>query len=148
MNIALVVIALAVTFSTPAAAADDVGQFKVAKGTVHIERAKQRVPVTVGTIVQEGDVVITGADGSAGITFKDDSLLSIGPDSVLAVDRFAFDSTTHAGAFETSLRQGSMAAVSGKIAKQSADAMRVRTPATILGVRGTEFLVRSSGVTP
>ena len=41
-----------------------------------------------------------------------------------------------------------MAAVSGKIGKQSADAMRVRTPATILGVRGTEFLVRSSGVTP
>jgi hypothetical protein len=148
MLVALAVIALAVTFSVPATAADDVGQFKVAKGTVHIERAKQRVPVSVGTIVQEGDVVITGADGSAGITFKDDSLLSVGPDSVLAIDRFAFDSTTHAGAFETSLRQGTMAAVSGKIAKQSADAMRVRTPATILGVRGTEFLVRSSGVTP
>ena len=66
--------------------------------------------MSVGTIVQEGDIVITGADGSAGITFKDDSLLSVGPDSVLAIDRFAFDSTTHAGAFETSLRQGSMAA--------------------------------------
>src|SRR5215813_1579319 len=148
MFVAVVVVALAVTLTVPAAAADDVGQFKVAKGTVYIERAKQRVPVSVGTVVQEGDVVITGADGSAGITFKDDSLLSVGPDSVLAIDRFAFDSTTHAGAFDTSLRQGTMAAVSGKIAKQSADAMRVRTPATILGVRGTEFLVRSSGVTP
>jgi hypothetical protein len=148
MPIALIVVALAVTLTAPASAGDDVGQFKVAKGTVHIERARQRVPVAVGTVVQEGDIVITGADGSAGITFKDDSLLSVGPDSVLAIDRFAFDSTTHAGAFETSLRQGSMAAVSGKIAKQSADAMRVRTPATILGVRGTEFLVRASGVTP
>ena len=149
MLIALVVMALGVTLTMPeGAAADDVGQFKVVKGTVHVERAKQRVPVAVGTIVQEGDVVMTGVDGSAGITFKDDSLLSVGPDSVLAIDRFAFDSTTHAGAFETSLRQGTMAAVSGKIAKQSADAMRVRTPATILGVRGTEFLVRSSGVTP
>ena len=148
MFVAVVVVALAVTLPVPAAAADDVGQFKVAKGTVYLERAKQRVPVAVGTVVQEGDVVVTGADGSAGITFKDDSLLSVGPDSVLAIDRFAFDSTTHAGAFETSLRQGSMAAVSGKIAKQSADAMRVRTPATILGVRGTEFLVRASGVTP
>jgi len=147
MLVVLVVVALAVTLTVPAAA-DDVGQFKVVKGTVYIERAKQRVPVAVGTVVQEGDVVITGADGSAGITFKDDSLLSIGPDSVLAIDRFAFDSTTHAGAFDTSLRQGSLAAVSGKIAKQSADAMRVRTPATILGVRGTEFLVRASGVTP
>ena len=144
------IVALALTLTAPAgaAAAADVGQIKVAKGTVSIERAKQRMPVTVGTVVQEGDVVITGPDGSAGITFKDDSLLSIGPDSVLAIDRFAFDSTTYAGAFETSLRQGTMAAVSGKIAKGSPDAMRVRTPATILGVRGTEFLVRSARVAP
>jgi hypothetical protein len=139
---------VALTLTAPAGAAADVGQIKVAKGTVSIERAKQRMPVTVGTVVQEGDVVITGPDGSAGITFKDDSLLSIGPDSVLAIDRFAFDSTTYAGAFETSLRQGTMAAVSGKIAKGSPDAMRVRTQATILGVRGTEFLVRSGRVAP
>jgi len=145
-----VVIVLALTLALPlvAAAAIDVGQIKVAKGTVHIERAQQRVPVSVGTVVQEGDVVVTGPDGSAGITFKDDSLLSVGPDSVLAVDRFAFDTTTYAGSFQTSLRQGTLAAVSGKIAKQSPDAMQVRTPATILGVRGTEFLVRASRTAP
>jgi len=146
----VVIVALALTLTSPegAAAAADVGQIKVAKGTVSIERAKQRMAVAVGTVVQEGDIVITGPDGSAGITFKDDSLLSIGPDSVLAIDRFAFDSTTYAGAFETSLHRGTMAAVSGKIAKGSPDAMRVRTQATILGVRGTEFLVRSSRVAP
>ena len=33
--------------------------------------------------------------------------------------------------------------VSGKIAKQSAEAMKVRTPAAMLGVRGTEFVVRT-----
>jgi hypothetical protein len=32
--------------------------------------------------------------------------------------------------------------VSGKMVKQSPEAMRVRTPASIMGVRGTEFLVR------
>ena len=150
VSVVFVVVALVLSLSAPdrAAAADDVGQVKVAKGAVYIERAKQRVAVAVGTVVQEGDVVVTGPDGSAGITFKDDSLLSVGPDSVLAIDRFAFDSTTYAGAFETSLRQGTMAAVSGKIAKGSPDAMRVRTPATILGVRGTEFLVRSARVAP
>jgi len=31
--------------------------------------------------------------------------------------------------------------VSGRIAKQSPDAMTVRTPTAILGVRGTEFVV-------
>jgi hypothetical protein len=31
--------------------------------------------------------------------------------------------------------------ISGRIAKQAPDAMTVRTPAAILGVRGTEFVV-------
>jgi len=84
-----------------------------------------------------------GPDGSVGITFLDNSLLSAGPNSVLAVDRFAFDSTTHQGSFESSLRTGTLAVVSGKLAKQSPEAMKVKTPAAVLGVRGTEFLVRT-----
>jgi len=86
-------------------------------------------------------VVKTGADGSVGITMTDNSLLSAGPGSVLALDRYAFDTTTHQGKFDSTLRQGTLAVVSGKIAKQSPEAMTVRTPATILGVRGTEFVV-------
>jgi hypothetical protein len=71
----------------------------------------------------------------------DNSLLSAGPNSVLALDRFEFDSTTNAGHFDASLHRGTLAVVSGRLAKQSADAMTVRTPYAILGVRGTEFVV-------
>jgi hypothetical protein len=127
-----------------AVAAEDAGHVKVSKGAVEIERSGQRLPVAVGQVVREGDIVITGADGSVGITFRDNSLLSLGPDSVLSIDRFVFDSTTHQGRFDSSLKQGTLAAVSGKLAKQSPEAMKVKTPAAILGVRGTEFLVRTS----
>jgi len=129
----------------PAVLAGDVGQIKVSKGAVHIERGGQKLPGQVGTRVQQSDVLVTGADGSAGIAFMDDSLLSVGPNSVLAIDRFEFDSTTHGGAFDSSLKKGTLAAVSGKLAKQSPEAMKVRTPAAVLGVRGTEFMVRTSG---
>lgn len=128
----------------PAVFAADVGQIKVSKGTVHIERAGQRISGVVGTHIQPSDVVVTGADGSAGIAFLDDSLLSVGPNSMLAIDRFEFDSTTHRGAFESSLRKGTLAGVSGKLTRQSPDAMKVRTPAALLGVRGTEFVVRTT----
>ena len=140
-----VISAVALFVPLTVGAADEVGRVKVVRGGVVVERGGARIPATVGLPLQEGDVIVTGRDGSAGITFIDDSLLSIGPDSALSVDRFAFDPTTHAGRFETSLRQGTLAAVSGKITKQSPDGMKVRTPTTILGVRGTEFLVR---VTP
>ena len=125
------------------AGAQEAGHVKVSKGTVQIERGGQKLPATVGATVQSGDVVTTGSDGSVGITFLDNSLLSAGPNSVLAIDRFAFDTTTHQGAFESSLQKGTLAVVSGKLAKASPDAMKVKTPAAVLGVRGTEFLVRT-----
>jgi hypothetical protein len=122
--------------------ASDIAQFKVAKGSVYVERNGQRLPARVGTHLQATDTVVTGADGAAGIAFVDNSLLSVGPNSILAIERYAFNSTTHEGAFESSLRKGTLSVVSGKIAKQSPDAMKVKTPSTVLGVRGTEFLVR------
>src|SRR5881392_826509 len=134
------VVAFASCFATSAAAAD-IGQIKVSKGSVTVERAAQSLPGVVGTRLQASDVITTGADGSVGITMSDDSLLSAGPNSTLSLDRFAFDSTTHRGQFDASLRKGSLSVISGRIAKQSPDAMTLYTPSAILGVRGTEFVV-------
>lgn len=122
--------------------AQEVGQVKVANGSVQVERSGQRTPVAVGMAVRQADTLVTGADGSVGVTFSDNSLLSAGPNSTLTIDRYAFDSTTHAGQFDASLRKGTLSVISGKLVKQSPGAMRVRTPSTVLGVRGTEFVVR------
>lgn len=125
------------------ASAQDVGQIKTAKGAVHVERAGQKLPATVGTRIQQSDTVVTGTDGSVGITFVDNSLLSAGPNSSLAIERYVFDSTTHSGAFDSRLSRGTLSVVSGKIARQTPGAMTVKTPAAILGVRSTEFVVRA-----
>jgi len=123
------------------AVAAEIGQIKVSKGTVAIDRGGQSMRGDAGTRVQDSDVVRTGTDGSVGITMTDNSLLSAGPNSVLSLDRYEFDSTTNAGRFDASLSRGTLSVVSGRLAKQSADAMTVRTPTAILGVRGTEFVV-------
>ena len=127
-------------FAAPVLAAD-VGLVKVAKGSVHIERGAEKLPVAVGMAVRPADVIVTGADGSAGITFTDNSLVSVGPGSVFAIDKYTFDTTTHVGEFEGNLRHGKLAAVSGKMVKQQPESMKIRTPSAIMGVRGTEFLV-------
>jgi len=140
MRNALILMA-ALGFAGSAAAAD-IGLIKVANGSVEIQRGAVKVPAKVGTGVQISDVVVTGADGSAGITFTDNSLVSVGANSVFAIDKYSFDSTTHAGEFEGNLRQGRLAAVSGKMVKQSPESMKIRTPSAIMGVRGTEFVVQ------
>jgi len=122
--------------------AADIGLVKVVTGSVQIERGAAKMPAKVGTGLQTSDVVITGADGSAGITFTDNSLVSVGPNSVFAIDKYQFDTTTHAGEFEGNLKQGRLAAVSGKMVKQSPESMKIRTPSAIMGVRGTEFVVQ------
>jgi hypothetical protein len=123
--------------------ADSVGQVKVSTGSVFIERGGKRLSGQVGTNVEASDIIVTGADSAAGITFTDNSRLSVGPNSTLAINRFIFDQTTHDGGFDSSLKRGTLSVISGKLAKRSPDAMTVRTPSTILGVRGTEFVVRA-----
>ena len=132
--------AFATLFFATAHAAD-IGEIKLAKGAVTLEREGRSMPAAAGVHVQASDIVRTGSDGSVGITMTDDSLLSAGPNSVLALDRYEFDSTTSQGRFDASLRKGTLAVVSGRLAKQSRDAMTVRTPTAILGVAGTEFVV-------
>jgi hypothetical protein len=124
------------------ALAGEAGRVKVSKGEVQIERDGKRLPAPVGAVIQARDTVRTGPDGSVGITFQDNSLLSAGPNSELVIERFVFDSTTHKGEFDTALKKGTLAVVSGKIVKQSPESMRVKTPAAIMGVRGTEFVVK------
>ena len=124
--------------------AADIGRIKVARGTVVVERAGATLPGTVGMRVQTSDTIRTGDDGSVGITMDDDSVLSAGPGTVLVLERYAFDSTTSQGRLDAALNKGTLAVISGRIAKQSPDAMTVRTPSVILGVRGTTFAVSAN----
>jgi len=136
----IMVAALAV--AAPALAAENIGLVKVSKGSVQIQRGTAKLPANVGAGLQASDTIITGADGSAGITFTDNSLVSVGPNSVFSIDKYSFDSTTHQGEFAGNLKQGRLAAVSGKMVKQSPESMTIRTPSAIMGVRGTEFVVQ------
>jgi hypothetical protein len=138
---------LAAGFASLALAAE-IGQIKVAKGPVTIERGGQSLPAAIGMRLQTSDVVKTGAEASVGITMSDNSLLSAGPNSILSLDRYEFDATTSQGRFDASLATGSLAVVSGRIAKQSPEAMTLRTPYAILGVRGTEFAVNAHDPAP
>ena len=137
-RVALVTAALSMTTQLDAA---EIGRIKIAKGNVTIEREGNVVPGNVGVRVQTSDKIRTGADGSVGITMDDDSVLSAGPNSVLSLDRYAFDPTTNQGRFDAGLNKGTLSVISGRIAKSSPDAMTVRTPAVVLGVRGTTFAV-------
>jgi hypothetical protein len=139
----LLAVTLALGLVTPAVAVE-IGQIKVLKGEVTVERNARVLPGNVGMRLETSDILRTGPDGSFGVTMSDNSLLSAGPNSILALDRYDFDAVTSQGRFDATLKKGSLAVISGRIAKQAPDAMTVRTPSAMLGVRGTEFGVTAS----
>ena len=140
--IVALVLASAVTASaqeTSAAA----GRIKIASGSAFIVRQNALLPAQAGEVVFENDGLKTGADGRLGITLKDDTRVSLGPDSEARIDRFVYVPSEGRLGFVFKLARGVAAYVSGQIAKLSPDAIRLETPAAIVGVRGTSLAIRA-----
>jgi hypothetical protein len=131
---------MAAMLSTAAAAAD-IGRIKSVAGAASVVRGKTVTPAVAGQLLQVSDVLKTGANGRIGIAFIDNSRFAVGPNTTIALSAFEFDDTTHAGKSLTTVNRGSLAIVSGQIAKENKDAMRVRTPTSVLAARGTRFVV-------
>ena len=140
-QIVLVVCAALAATAGPAHAAE-IGQIKNTAGQVFLLRNNNQQPAKPGDLVEQSDIITTGANGSVGITLIDNSRLSAGPNTRIELKQFRFNPTTQEGESLTQLHRGTLAIVSGQIAKRSPDAMKVQTPTTILGVRGTKFAVK------
>ena len=138
----VLVVCAALTASAGPAHAAEIGQIKNTAGQVFLLRNNNLQPAKTGDLVEQSDIITTGANGSVGITLIDNSRLSAGPNTRIELKQFRFNPTTQEGESLTQLHRGTLAIVSGQIAKRSPDAMKVQTPTTILGVRGTKFAVK------
>ncbi len=141
LTIKALAVCAATTVLLTGTAMADIGRVKISVGEASIERGGELIPAKPGLVLDEKDVLVTGANGRLGVTFVDNSRFSAGPNSRVELTEFTFNPTTHDGGFETDVQAGTLAIISGQIAKKTPDAMKVRTPTTILGVRGTEFVV-------
>lgn len=134
----LVAMAVAV-MAIPAAA--EIGRVKRITGVATVQRGTAKLTPAPGFQLEPGDMLVTGKDGQMSLSFIDDTRFSVGPNSRVSVDQFEYNRTTQSGTFVTRVNRGSLAVVSGQIAKSKQDAMKVRTPTSLLGVRGTRFIV-------
>jgi len=118
------------------------GSIKTVKGTAAIVRGSKPIAVTLGTRVYRNDTLKTGADGSLAMVFRDDTLLSIGPDSELVVNEFLYSPAEGKLSLVARMLKGTAAFVSGIIGKLAPESVRFETPVATIGLRGTRFAVR------
>jgi hypothetical protein len=121
---------------------ETVGVVKTVSGAVYIERWQQKIPVAVGTRLQQHDTLVTGADGAVGVIFKDNSILSVGADTRVDIDSFVFQPRAGMLSFILNIKKGVITSIPGQIAKLKKDGMTIKTPTSACGVRGTYFGVR------
>jgi hypothetical protein len=119
----------------------DIGRVKRTIGTALVQRGATKIAASPGFQLQKGDTLVTGKDGRMALTFIDNTRFALGPNSRVSVNEYLFNRRTQRGQFITQVNRGSLAVVSGQIAKSDRDAMKVRTPTSLLGVRGTRFVI-------
>lgn len=127
--------------SSANAEAKSIGKAFTVSGTASVMRGKKEVPVKAGDKVLEHDVFITGADGKLAVTFTDQTSFAIGPNSRIAIDTYFFDPKNLKGNMLAKIKKGTMMVRTGKLTKQKPGSVRIKTPRTVLGVRGTTFVV-------
>ena len=122
----------------PAAA----GRIKVVTGSAFIVRQNTTLPAKPGDAVYAIDTLKTDADGTLGVTLMDDTRLSLGPSSEVRLERYVFAPAEGGLGMVLNFVRGVAAYVSGRMAKLAPDAIRLETPAAIVGVRGTTVAIK------
>jgi len=125
-----------------------VGSVNRLKGTASIIRQNHVIPAQVGEKIHMMDSLKTGRDGSLGVIFKDDTLLSIGPQSEIIISEFLFSPAEGKLSIVTKLLKGTAIYLTGIIAKLSPGSVRFETPVANIGIRGTKFAVKIEDSTP
>jgi len=134
---------LGLLFSLSIHAADEpIGYVKTASGPAFVVTAQASTPAQPGVPVYLGSRLKTGPQGSVGVTFKDETVVSCGPDTELTIDEYLYQPSQGNLALVTNLLRGSLNYVSGVIAKLRPDAVSVKTPTGTIGIRGTHFVAR------
>ena len=132
------------TVSNGSVAAEDshIGIVKEGSGDARIERNGSSLAAETGIKIQNGDRLMTGVDSTMGVTFRDGSLMSMGPDALLEMDELIYEPQQGKVSMIASLLQGTFAHVSGGIGRLKPEAVSFKTPTATIGIRGTRFVVR------
>jgi hypothetical protein len=131
------------TAAAQEAQAERIGTFKSADGDVRVVASGKENKARPGQALYLNQRVITGAKGAAAITLRDGTVLTMGPKSNMDMGAFEFNSTTQQGSAAINLLQGSLRVVTGLLGKVNPDRFKVTTPTSVVGVRGTDFIVEA-----
>lgn len=124
------------------AEAEFIGGLRNVQGEAMVIRGSKEIPAENGLRIHLNDVLVTRVGGAMGVVFKDDTRISLGPDSKMTITEFVYSPAQQKFGFITKMLKGTASYVSGAIGKSSPEAVKFQTPVATIGIRGTTFLAK------
>ena len=118
--------------------AEFIGVVGVAVGEINNQNNEK---LFSGSKIFYGDTIVVKSKSNAQILFLDETVMTVGENTELAIDDFVYDPQTNNGNFITNIKSGVVKTISGKISETNPENLEIKIPNGSLGVRGTEFLV-------
>ena len=136
----LLVIAVVFAFVAQPVMANEIGRVKnVTAGGVEVVRGDTTYTATAGFRLHEGDRISTRRGQTVGITFIDNTRISVAPRTRMIVSRYLFDRADGSGESVMEVQRGAIGVDTGRLS--ATGNMRFKTPSSTLGVRGTTFVI-------
>ena len=116
-----------------------IGTISEVDNDAQIISANGATTASVGLAVHMKDQLRTGTDGRLQVTFRDNTLLTLGEEASVVIDRYVFDPDRGIGEALLKATQGAFRFAAGQLKDVHNKTITVSTPVADVGVRGTEF---------
>lgn len=129
------------------AAVNPVGQVTAVQGRVLVAHSGGSEPlrVKVPDEIVPHDVIQTDSKARSKILFQDDTLLTIGENSIVEIAEHTYDSSIDIRSVTLKLAEGKLRALVGRIFGGQGSKFIVRTPTAFAASQGTYFVVWTDG---
>jgi len=121
---------------------ESVGFVKSVSGDVFIVSSNVSIRAVPNMKIIQGDSIKTGKKSNIGLIFEDDTVVSIGSNSQIEIQKFVFNPVERDLSFIVRMVKGTFSFITGQIAKLAPRKVKLETPDATLGVRGTKLLVK------
>ena len=131
-------LALLISFFTASAAyaAESIGTITQATGWAYRVTDEDKTRLKKDDAVYTNDVIATENESSLSITFADQSVLRLGNNTEMVLDRFVYDADKDSVETVINIGKGFFRYTGGAVSEKQAD---IKTPVATLGIRGTRF---------
>jgi hypothetical protein len=115
------------------------GSVNAVENDADIVSATGTVKAVIGTDVNMKDELRTGPNARLQVTFRDNTVLTLGENASVVVDTYVYDPDKSTGEAVLQATRGAFRFVTGRLKELKQKKIAVSTPFADIGIRGTEF---------